>query len=1174
MNRIGPKDSLVVQKERDTKEAFHNIVAAYLASNPVLQTHGKISELEIRFSSNPKLSRPISKIDYDNVVKQLYSCGFIPDNENGYQILRINNEYIDEKTGITKMSNIRAEVAGADLIQEYCKTNDLKKVMDMPSTVFNKLKFTQKMTPKDNAGNLMRPVDNPDFNFRVSYQHEIEYNTGARIAKEIMSRWNDSKKTFRCLNRVRFSHPDIPIFADISIVKRSRTANGVPVPTYTIQEAGVFDNVEAYEIELEVDNRRVGLGTDFDLPHLLDAMKKMIRNVLSALQGSKYPISLTEKTQVLHEYMRLLHGKDAVIPHRITSHYFIGPSSYTLQIDNVVDPASATTNKAVPNIRSNYTVTDKADGERRLLFITETGKIYMIDTNMNVQFTGAVTGEKACFHSILDGEYIKTDKTGRFINLYAAFDIYYLNKKSVREMPFMTMDEESAPKFRVFHLRGFMDIVKAVSVLKKEGKPEKTDFRIECKTFYMNADKDSSIFAKCSDILSRADDGNFEYNMDGLIFTPANTGVGSNRAGVAGNLEKTTWTESFKWKPPEFNTIDFLVKVKQDKSGRDEIHSIFQEGKSLTGNQEVVQYKTLVLHCGFDEKKHGFLNPYQDVLDGKFGHSSAGLDREEGYRPVPFQPTDPYDEMACLCNVHLKKEGVNQFMFTEEEEYFEQDTIVEFKYVAENEPGWKWVPLRVRYDKTAELKAGLKNYGNAYHVANSNWHSIHHPITKAMIMSGADIIETAVNEDVYYARSTKESNTDGLRNFHNLYVKKMLIMGASSRGNTLIDYSVGKAGDLSKWIASKLSFVFGVDISRDNIHNTNNGACARYLNERKRQHDIPGALFVVGDSGLNIRSGQAFSSEKDKQVARAVFGTGPKDAGVLGHGVYSHYGVAQQGFNVSSCQFSLHYFFENERTLHSFLRNLGECTRLNGYFVGTCYDGQTVFNMLSGKAKEDGITIMSNGTKIFEMIKMYDETGFPDDELSLGYGINVYQETINQYIREFLVNFKYLVRMMENYGFVLVEKAEAAKMGLPDGTGMFLELYNAMENENKRTTGGGNNHSGKYGKASLMTPEEKRISFMNRYFVFKKVRNDVDYARLARFVTDHEKQDAEVTADITMEKDVANRIRKVPGKKVVLTAFTPYEEEGAKTEVSDEPVLVTTIPTYGEPMKLKIKKRK
>jgi hypothetical protein len=1099
-------------------------------------------------------------------VKQLYSCGFIPDNENGYQILRINNEYIDEKTGITKMSNIRAEVAGADLIQEYCKTNDLKKVMDMPSTVFNKLKFTQKITAKDRNGDILRPVDNPEFNFRVSYQHEIEYNTNARVSKEIIAKWNDAKKTFRCLNRVRFSHPDIPIFADISIVKRSKTANSVPIPAYTIQEAGVFDNIEAYEIELEVDNSRVGIGTDFNLDRLLESMKKMIRNILTALQGSKFPISISEKTTVLRDYMVLLYGKEASIPHRITSHYFTGPSSYTLQIENILE----TSDKNVPNIRTNYTVTDKADGERRLLFINETGKIYMIDMNMNVQFTGAVTNEKSCFLTLLDGEYIKYDKNKKFIHLYAAFDIYFYNKKSLRELPFMTVDEERAPAYRAYHLRVLIDSIKAVSFMKTN---EKSDFRIECKSFYMNMGMESTIFQKCSDILSRADDGNFEYTIDGLIFTPANTGVGSNRAGAAGNLEKTTWTESFKWKPAEYNTIDFLVKVKQDKTGRDELHSIFQEGKNLTGANDVLQYKTLVLHCGFDERKHGFLNPYQDIIDGKYiKHHETGLDREEGYRAVPFQPTDPYDEMACISNVFLKKEGTQNFLITEDEEYFEQDMIVEFKYVAENEAGWKWVPLRVRYDKTAELKAGLKNFGNAYHVANSNWHSIHHPITKKMIMTGENIVEPAVNEDVYYNRSTKESNTDGLRNFHNLYVKKTLITGVASRGNTLIDYSVGKAGDLSKWIASRVSFVCGIDISRDNIHNSNNGACARYLNERKRHREIPHALFLVGDSGLNLRSGQAFSNEKDKQIMRAIFGNGPKDATVLGAGVYSQYGVAQQGFHISSCQFSLHYFFENERTLHSFLRNLGECTRLNGYFIGTCYDGQTVFQMLSKKSKEEGITIMSNDAKIFEIIKMYDETGFPDDEMSLGYAINVYQETINQYIREFLVNFKYLIRIMENYGFVLVDKNEAKKMGLPDSTGMFAELYNAMESELKTTHG----NTGKYGKANLMTPEEKRISFMNRYFVFKKVRNDVDYSKLAKFITDYDTQDSQIETDLANETEKADKVWKIKGKKVTLATFTPYEgdlsESSKQNPASDEPVLVTNLPTYGEPMKLKIKK--
>ena len=48
-----------------------------------------------------------------------------------------------------------------------------------------------------------------------------------------------------------------------------------------------------------------------------------------------------------------------------------------------------------------------------------------------------------------------------------------------------------------------------------------------------------------------------------------------------------------------------------------------------------------------------------------------------------------------------------------------------------------------------------------------------------------------------------------------------------------MDTSVGKAGDLQKWIDAKLSLVFGVDLSKDNIENRINGACSRYLKAKK-----------------------------------------------------------------------------------------------------------------------------------------------------------------------------------------------------------------------------------------------------------------------------------------------------------------------------------------------------
>ena len=38
------------------------------------------------------------------------------------------------------------------------------------------------------------------------------------------------------------------------------------------------------------------------------------------------------------------------------------------------------------------------------------GKIYLIDTNMNVQFTGNVTKHKNCCYTIIDGEHVLHDK--------------------------------------------------------------------------------------------------------------------------------------------------------------------------------------------------------------------------------------------------------------------------------------------------------------------------------------------------------------------------------------------------------------------------------------------------------------------------------------------------------------------------------------------------------------------------------------------------------------------------------------------------------------------------------------------------------------------------------------------------------------------------------------------
>ena len=1155
-NNVLPQNTDTINQAsamKQKKEEFENIVSSYLNNNPIIPQDRKVSELEIRFGTNPKLSKPISKMDYDNVVKQLYACGFKPENKAGNQLLRMQNEYIDVKTGKLKMSNIRAEIVGTDLIQEYCRTNNIQKVIDMPSTLFNKIKFTQKMSAKNDKDEYIRKLDMEDFNFRVSYQTEQDFNIQSNLARNIISKWVDSKKLFRTMNRVRFYHDDYPLFADLSIVKSSKRMNKIPIPYYTIQESELFTNQETYEIELEIDNSRVGTGTEYtSAKALLIEIRKCIRIILSGLQSSKYPISFTERDAILQEYMRIIRGSDYVMK-RVYPKDFIGPGSYTLQIENIINPLE---DSNIINIRKNYTVTDKADGDRKLLFINKTGKIYLIDTNMNILFTGSKTNEKTIFNSILDGEHINQDKYGKYLNLYAAFDVYFVNKKSAREYPFvksLTQEEEEKlleendksnvppSNYRLNLLNELIELIKPKSILEVSNsemesneKKKSSDFIIKCKNFNTTLEY-GNIFSACSKKISEINDGLFEYNTDGLIFTPMDLAVGSNKLGeMPSSLYKTTWSNSFKWKPAEFNTIDFLVSIKKDKSGRDEVHNKIDTGENTQVSGNVIQYKTLILRCGFDEKKHGYLNPCQDILNDNIPNPDD-IDNNDTYKPVPFQPTSPYDENAHICNIVLKGDENNMYMMTEENEYFEDDMIVEFRYDINNTDGWRWIPLRVRYDKTSELRAGLKNYGNAYHVANNNWHSIHQPITELMISTGENLPEYEKSNDIYYNPSSDETSTRSLRDFHNLYVKNRLIIGISNRDDTLIDYAVGKAGDLPKWIRSKLRFVFGIDISKDNINNQMDGACARYLNSAKKYNKLPKVLFVTGNSSLNIRNGDAVDTDKDKQIIKAVFGNGPKDISLLGKGVYNQYGIGENGFNISSCQFAMHYFFENKTTFHNFLRNIAECTKINGYFTGTCYDGNTVFNLLKSKNKGESISIIKNNRKIYEITKEYDQTGFPSEEMSLGYAINVYQESINQVFREYLVNFEYFTRIMEDYGFILVTKEEAINMDLPDGTGLFVELYNSMEHELKMNPTNKN-----YGKSIYMSPEERKISFMNRYFVFKKIRS-VDVKKMEEIIVNNEKETADVIETIIDNKPNKSS-KKTNKKKIILQKIEVVEQ--------------------------------
>ena len=104
---------------------------------------------------------------------------------------------------------------------------------------------------------------------------------------------------------------------------------------------------------------------------------------------------------------------------------------------------------------------------------------------------------------------------------------------------------------------------------------------------------------------------------------------------------------------------------------------------------------------------------------------------------------------------------------------------------------------------------------------------------------------------------------------------------------------------------------------------------------------------------------------------------------------------------------------------------------------------------------------------------------------SIGLAIDVYQESINKTFREYLVNYNYLTQLIENYGFVPLTPAEYKELNLPNSIGMFSQLFNLMQHDIKKDAKLDN----AYGQAPKMTEEERKISFLNKYFIYKKVRH-------------------------------------------------------------------------------------
>jgi len=970
----------------------------------------------IKFSD----SSPWTEKEYNNFINVMKTEGFVEQIET--QILNISSE------------NTLFTIAGSSSILRYCSSNTYRKQ--------DAFLYNIKVEGKD--------IVNDVFDSTIIFESSVK--SQLIQTDDFNSKWNDTRKFYKINKRIIYTDVNTNIRYIVNITKYNGIDSDIKDVDninlhYSLKSSGVIKSSQRYEFYIDITKA----SKDYILPSII--------KMEQALYLSTFIISRKQQVDVIKKYYELIKDDVKILgldnrkftptrPHLLT------PKPVTLEKNNVFNPDEY----GVISILSEYTVTEKADGERLLMYIDNKGIIYLINNTYRVINTGLVSS-KELYNSLIDGEYISCNS--RIDNssngLYASFDIYYYGGEKVTSLPLIGDKKEDKSRYNY--------LLKTSKYI-KEG-----NFSINyiVKDHIYNKD----ILNDCDKILSGAK--KYPYHIDGLIFTPAKLAVYSQFANKPVALTSNVkWDRVFKWKPPEQNTIDFLAK----------------EGKVVT--IDGIKYKEMVLYTGYDASKwenYTIEEALKQIYDKEYARIVQG--KNKTYVHKKFQPTIYYIDGI---EKSLIKMSSGKEIRCENGDKIEGNVIVEYRYVLdENIPvSMRWIPMRVREDKTRVYKTGeLSQTANDLKVALSIWRTIHNPVTESIIrgktpilnmdISDVDLLDT---EDVYYSRNIPREAllSYNMLQFHNLGIKKMLYSNSKNKGS-MVELACGEGGDMKRWIDNDYKFILGIDLVKKNIYGPMSGAYSRLLGERKKYFRVkkeerekpifPNMVFIAGDCGKDIKSGECSLSIGDKESYDTLKYVLNKNKTNFNKKYPYVSGQGANGFDVCTCMFSIHYFFKSEETLNTYLNNVTSLLKKDGTFTCTFMDGKRIEDAIADNGGNivSGIkyTTADRGIPVWSIIRRYNI----GEEDKYNKKINVFIESTNKYIPEYVVSYELLVEKCKEYNLELVDSQ------------LFSECFNNIksqipeENEEKE-------HIHKIVMELDKDEVLKRFSFFNRWCIFKK----------------------------------------------------------------------------------------
>ena len=367
-------------------------------------------------------------------------------------------------------------------------------------------------------------------------------------------------------------------------------------------------------------------------------------------------------------------------------------------------------------------ITDKADGVRAI-GIYDSNKSFIISNDLKIYENNKINNYKT---TIVDGELIN--------DILYIFDIIVFNGENISNLFFSE---------RIKKLENAVDIL--------------TSTGMKCKVKkYIQFTKEN-----IKDSIEEIYYKDRHYDIDGLIFVkPSNSYL---------------YTETFKWKKIEDNTIDFLVKKVPESILNIEPYFVKEN------------YTLYLLFVGINNKLYQsfrlqLCNKYNDIFVNQKNTNAL-------YFPIQFSPSN-----APTAYIYYHpNDSILEI----------DDNIVEFKCIGncfiQNSNLVNWMPMRIREDRKIDLKNG-SYYGNDYKIAETIWINYMDPFPLEQLWENtADEYFMSIKLGIYNAQTSTLS-----------YFKNTLI--SSIKGyQWVIDIGSGKGQDLKRYFNAKIENFIAID---------------------------------------------------------------------------------------------------------------------------------------------------------------------------------------------------------------------------------------------------------------------------------------------------------------------------------------------------------------------------